>query len=291
MYPDTIEAVCECIETLVEEKILQKIPVYTMVTNMTVLTEKLLNLIKNYQIRLTVSIDGPEQINDKLRVYPDGSGTFKVVKNNLKQLAKNNIYPVMAEVTYTSLHSKEGYTYEQLKTYIKNEFNISNIFVGDCFGDTELAITKKELQDEKSETNYSYEYNILRALSNKKQLSSWKCLAGAEMLCLLADGKIYPCHLFLPLEEYCIGEFADNDWNFDKYNRAQKKLDKFSKKRCSCWARNFCESCPKLELLLSGKKHNCNSILEHTNRVLLKLAEKMETGEWDAYLKKVEEIK
>lgn len=248
-------------------------------------------MIKKYQIRLTVSIDGPEQINDKLRVYPDGGGTFKVVKNNLKQLAKNNIYPVMAEVTYTSLHSKEGYTYEQLKTYIKNEFKIPNIFVGDCFGDTEWAITKKELQDEKSETNYSYEYNILRTLSNKTQLSSWRCPAGAETLCLLSDGKIYPCHMFLPLEEYCTGEFTDNDWKFEKYGKAQEKLDKFSKNKCLCWARNFCEACPKIELMVSEQQHSCSLILEKTSRVLLKLAEKMEMGEWDTYLEKIKEIK
>ena len=48
-------------------------PKFTMVSNATLIDEKMAKIIAKYQIRVTVSVDGPQQVNDCLRIDRAGS--------------------------------------------------------------------------------------------------------------------------------------------------------------------------------------------------------------------------
>lgn len=66
-------------------------PLYTITTNLTLLTNEIISFFKEYGVKVGVSVDGPEEINDKLRVYVDGRGTFKKVHANYMRLVEAGI--------------------------------------------------------------------------------------------------------------------------------------------------------------------------------------------------------
>lgn len=57
-----------------------KVPNYTRVTNGVFIDEKMAKIIAKHNIRLTISIDGPSEIHDILRLDKNGNGTFERVK-------------------------------------------------------------------------------------------------------------------------------------------------------------------------------------------------------------------
>ena len=54
-------------------------------TNGTLLDDDALAFLTDYNVDLCISLDGPARIHDLQRVYPDGSGTFKDVVDNLNK--------------------------------------------------------------------------------------------------------------------------------------------------------------------------------------------------------------
>ncbi len=66
-------------------------PLYTMTTNLTLLTDEMISFFQEHDVKVGVSVDGPEEINDKLRVYVDGRGTFKKVHANYMRLVEAGI--------------------------------------------------------------------------------------------------------------------------------------------------------------------------------------------------------
>lgn len=66
-------------------------PVYRITTNLTLLTPEIIAFFAKYNFRVGVSVDGPKEINDILRVYRDGSGTYDDVVRNYKQLIENKV--------------------------------------------------------------------------------------------------------------------------------------------------------------------------------------------------------
>ena len=66
-------------------------PLYTMTTNLTLLTDEIISFFKEHDVKVGVSVDGPEEINDQLRVYANGRGTFKTVHANYMRLVEAGI--------------------------------------------------------------------------------------------------------------------------------------------------------------------------------------------------------
>lgn len=66
-------------------------PFYTITTNLTLLKDEILSFFAKYDFKVGVSVDGPEDVNDKLRVYLGGRGTFQDVTRNYKRLIEAGI--------------------------------------------------------------------------------------------------------------------------------------------------------------------------------------------------------
>lgn len=64
---------------------------FDMTTNLTLLDEGIVELIKKYNIEMQVTIDGPKYYHDKKRIYRDGRGTFDDIVKNLKWLHQNGL--------------------------------------------------------------------------------------------------------------------------------------------------------------------------------------------------------
>lgn len=64
---------------------------FDMTTNLTLLDDKMISLIKKYSIATQVTIDGPKYFHDKKRISRDGQGTFDIILGNLQRLKENGL--------------------------------------------------------------------------------------------------------------------------------------------------------------------------------------------------------
>ena len=64
-----------------------------ILSNGTLLTEKMVNCILSNNIRLMISLDGLEQYQDCQRHYSDGQGSFKTVSKAIKTAISNKLIP------------------------------------------------------------------------------------------------------------------------------------------------------------------------------------------------------
>lgn len=265
LLPDTIEAICEYIEKLYINKRILKMPNFCMVSNGVNVSDKMLNIIKKYQIKVTISLDGPKEINDQLRVFKDGCGTFDYVDRNIQRMIQSGIKPALIEVTYTKIHQKNNISEDDIHIYFKKKYHIENIMIADCDGNNQYAIKEGSLIEERLKkhenpllSNDSYSRADMISIISKLQRSDRfyvnKCNAGIRNLTLMPDGKIYPCHRYLPDKDnkYMMGRFIENKWDFSEYGSTLEnilKTDKLHNKNCKkCWTRYLCNQCPYVDI-------------------------------------------
>ncbi len=63
----------------------------SIITNGTLIDEKIVKLLKELNINIAISLDGPENINDLMRIKPDGSGSYHEIVSAINLLRKFNI--------------------------------------------------------------------------------------------------------------------------------------------------------------------------------------------------------
>ncbi len=76
---------------------------FSLTTNATLLTEQIADFLAEHRIGVTVSIDGDQELNDKMRVFHDGRGSYKVIVPKIKMLLeRHRTNSIGARVTLSS---------------------------------------------------------------------------------------------------------------------------------------------------------------------------------------------
>lgn len=102
-------------------KYLDNLIVKNGITNLVGYSEKICAVIAKYDIRLTISVDGPGEIHDLQRIFPNGSGSAELVFKNAK-LLKKNIDAI--EATYTINHVLADISLKDLRKYLSDTFDV-----------------------------------------------------------------------------------------------------------------------------------------------------------------------
>ena len=285
---DVIYEVCKCIEKMVLSKKLIKMPVFTMVTNGTLIDEEFARFAKRYDFRITVSIDGPKEIHDLLRPDIGGGGSYDRVHKGVACLKKCGIEPVLFEVTYTSLHERLGYTKDDIRRFLESEFNVDRILIANC--EEHPSIKSQELSYDQGVNDKEYFKNkigyreskrrIVRGLRNRCIKDS-SCDAGFGSIAMLPNGDLYPCHYFVNDQKYCLGKWINDKYSFMKYDDVKKRLLGVRKSKYSkcldCSNKALCTICPASMLLLPDEKvHSlCKQEILRQKKNLLKVVKEL----------------
>lgn len=86
-----IDYFCNLMKDKYEEKLILKIPKYTIVTNGTLLNEESLNILKKHGISVCVSVDGFKSTHNMYRLYSNFMETYDDVYANMIKLKDNNL--------------------------------------------------------------------------------------------------------------------------------------------------------------------------------------------------------
>ena len=80
---------------------------YNLTTNLTLLTDEILDYLIENKFRILVSLDGPGNNHDAKRVFPDGSGSFDIVCKNLRKIKEKNSDYFGEKVTFSTVFSPD----------------------------------------------------------------------------------------------------------------------------------------------------------------------------------------
>lgn len=236
MNSEAIEYLCRIMEKEFNNSLIK------MVSNLTLLDEKLIYILKNYPINLTVSLDGPKFLNDEQRLFKKSNkSVYEVVSDNLRLLDKKNIRINSIETTYTNSISKYM-SRKEVASYIFDNFdNIDTVQVCDEYETfSDLANTEyiffRDLDIDESDIEKLSYLNLKD--ENVGNYTNNICSAGRNMISIFSDGGIYPCHLFSKSMRPIASVFDETELIRDKYNEFIEKYDLFIKN-----IKGFCENC------------------------------------------------
>ena len=238
---------------------------FSLQSNIWLLTPEMVDLFKKYNIAISTSIDGPEDIND----YQRGEGYFKKTMDNYK-LAKDNGLDVNFVLTVTD-YSKD-FSDDLYDFFKDNQMNLKiHAALPSLRGDNAdpWALDQEEhgkllidwldkyLYDLDKFSIMDLDHIAKSALRRRGTLCTFADCIGTT-LAVGADGSIYPCYRFVGMDEYVLGNVANN-LSFDdlKTSDAWTKLQEFREyvgENCKkCRHLKYCEGgCPYNAIVSAG---------------------------------------
>lgn len=270
----------EAVKAIVEygrkrEKEANKVFRFTITTNGLMMNDEQLEFINREMKNVVLSIDGRKEVHDYMRPLPNGKGTYDRIVENFKRFAK-------------ARGDKEYYV---RGTYTKNNLDFSN----DIMHLYELGFDQISVEPVMADPKEPYaitegdlakifrEYEILAAkitdiLDSGKFINFFHfmidldqgpcaikrlrgCGSGNEYICIAPDGDIYPCHQFVGIEKYHMGNIFDGTFDLDIKNEFAS-AHVYSKPECrKCWAKFYCSGgCNANNYIYAGDIHNAHKL-------------------------------
>lgn len=227
-----------------------KIFKFELTTNGTFLNKDRLVFLCNHNVKLVVSIDGPEDITDYLR----GVGSHKIAYNIIKSAKEIGYKDIESSATFTKAHLEMGYNYNDIAEYFKSLEIASSISKVSINKESKLyiedTITREEyvkvVRDEimmiynnTPKILNPYLYAFLNSLIyGIKSFQFCDDLQTNYSLAYDYDGGLYNCFRLWGKKEY---EVKNNELINSKLSHINSKEN--IKKCKDCWARYLCKQC------------------------------------------------
>jgi len=228
---------------------------FNITTNGTMLTSPVRKFLAKNGFGVIFSIDGPRDIQDEMRPFKNGFGSYDAVSKNLKELTKEagNTGPEFSiRATFTRRHLDISRAALHLV-----ELGCLDISVEPAvLKHEELEIREQDLLELKEQYR-RFAHIYIDCIRNGRPFSFFhfrhvldqacratrnltQCGAGTGYLAVSSDGELYPCHRFVGKDEYLMGSVFDGIKRRDVqllFNSAHVN----NKKTClRCWARYIC---------------------------------------------------
>lgn len=227
---------------------------FTITTNGLLLDDDKIDFINKEMNNVVLSIDGRKEVNDKLRVRVDGTGCYdKIVPLYKKLVEKRGDKEYYVRGTFTKYNQDFS---DDVFALLDEGFD--QISVEPVVGDPSdpYALTEKELPqifreyDRLSKRILDYEktgkkFNFFHFMIDLDQgpcaIKRMRgCGCGNEYVAVTPDGDIYPCHQFVGMDNYKMGNVEDGTFN-PEMKKEFAAAHIYTKPDCrECWARFYC---------------------------------------------------
>lgn len=252
---------------------------FSMTTNATLINEEIRAFIKENNISITVSIDGDRDMNDANRFYANKHGIYDDIKNNISDIKTYMI--ARATIATPNLDVSKSIT------HLVEEFGFGSVAWAEAdnlLSDEDYKVVKKStlilidklerlIRDGQFELVKKY-HSFMNMLNkfNSDGIRSKGCGAGSNLMAVDIGGKIYPCHRFVGLEKFIVGDVMDDKKeNADFYSLVD--LGNFEKCQ-SCIAKSICgggcinENYYSTESINEPSENHCKFRVEIVDRML-----------------------
>lgn len=262
---------------------------YNIVTNLTLLTDEVLDFFEQYKLNISTSLDGIENVHNTNRHFANNENSYKIVLSAIEKIKTRNMYVGAIETTtrYTLDHPKD-----LVRTYTKLGFD--SIFIRaltplgkaaknwEKIGYTaeEFIAFYKKAVDELIQINKEGKYireahatifleKIRGNCVNYMELRS-PCGAGIGQIAYYADGSIFTCDEGRMLYEmgekaFYLGNVYENTYSELIGSRVCKAVCAASiletiPSCCDCVYQPYCGVCPVVSFAM------CKDVIEKQPR-------------------------
>ncbi len=258
---------------------------YSLTTNATLLTPRLIQFISENDIGVNISIDGDKELHDKMRLYRNGNPSFHVVANAISLFAENKKYLITALVTGT----KYAHNYLSHIRCIVN-MGIRTIYFSYVGGKSQYSETAADYTQSCRELDNLIAYsldqwlnggvnvypfcNIFKSIVTLAPIAPLWCSAGQNSMCIHKDGQVTPCYKFSTYQFGNINSACDVNKEIVQQFRSQ--IDSVHRVFCKhCWISQFCNGfCIKdYTTMLKISNTRCRLMRYFVKKSLLLLAE------------------
>ena len=226
---------------------------FTITTNGLLLDDEKIDFINREMSNVVLSIDGRKEVNDYFRVLANGKGCYDIILPKYQKLiAGRGDKEYYVRGTFTNKNKDFSKDVFALRDAGFDQISIEPV-VGE--GD-EYALTEKDLPEVFAE----YEKLAKEILDNEKKGNKFNffhfmldldqgpcaikrlrgCGCGNDYVAITPDGDIFPCHQFVGIDEYKMGNIDEGTFNQEMKDDFAK-AHVYSKPDCrECWAKFYC---------------------------------------------------
>jgi uncharacterized protein len=229
---------------------------FSLTTNATLLNETIVDFLSQHRIGVTVSIDGDQELNDKMRVFHDGRGSYSVIAPKIRELLKRHrTNSIGARVTLTSQVADVQRIYQHLTTelgfdsvgfspataspdrlYHIGTQKMDNIL--DSFA--KLAWEYRDYALEGKQHGFTNVSDTLKEL-NSGVSKAYPCGAGVGLLGVGTAGDISLCHRFVDSPVGKMGHVKNGGVDHEARGEFLSTHHIGARYDChTCWARPTC---------------------------------------------------
>ena len=221
---------------------------FTITTNGVLLNDEIMDFCNREMSNVVLSLDGRKEVNDRMRPFRNGNGSYDLIVPKFQKFAESRgtkDYFVRGTFTRNNLDfSKDVLHFADLgfkklsiepvvadpkEPYSIREEDLPKIM-------EEYDRLAKEFIKRKKEGRGFQFFHFMIDLNQgpcvAKRLSG--CGSGTEYLAVTPWGDFYPCHQFVGMEDFLLG-------NVDEGITNTKVRDEF--KLCNVYAREKCRDC------------------------------------------------
>lgn len=232
---------------------------FSLTTNGVLLTEPIVRYLHQNHCAILVSIDGPAEVHDRYRVFPDGQGTHRIVLEKLRMLRR-----LTGQAYVRATQTPQGPTVRQLCNYFMSLGATPPIVIGATMFTQDNNLDGALGSREEITRRITREYDEIRPLvyadlmagrtppqdcltDRFKRLNCTKpleyhyhCTACTSSTAVGPDGTLYPCHRYWPMRQYALGTARDG-YDLPRYVQLLRKYHQVVTSSCvGCWARFLC---------------------------------------------------
>ncbi len=228
---------------------------FTITTNGVLLDDDKIDFINREMSNVVLSIDGRKDVHDRMRPAINGKGSYDIILPKYKKLIENRSRDKDWYVRGTFTKYNLDFAEDVFSLY-EQGFDQISVEPVVCEAEYPYALTEADVPAVAAE----YERLAQRLLENDKAGKHFNffhcmidldqgpcaikrlrgCGCGNEYVAITPDGDIYPCHQFVGIEEYKMGNLDEGTFDMEMKQRfAETHI--YNKPSCrDCWAKFYC---------------------------------------------------
>ncbi|MBR4277504.1 MAG: thioether cross-link-forming SCIFF peptide maturase, partial [Lachnospiraceae bacterium] len=227
---------------------------FTLTTNGVLMNDEILEFANKEMGNIVLSIDGRKEVNDRMRPFRGGQGSYDIIVPKFKKVAdsRNQMnYYVRGTYTHYNLDFSEDVLH--LADLGFEQISVEPVVAQPT---DDYAIREEDIPKLKEE----YDKLAVEMLKRKKEgrpfnffhfmidLQGGPCVAkrlsgcgsGCEYLAVTPWGDFYPCHQFVGNEDFLMGNVDDGIVR-DDIRYEFKQCNVYAKEKCrKCFAKFYC---------------------------------------------------
>ncbi|MBD5136707.1 MAG: thioether cross-link-forming SCIFF peptide maturase [Lachnospiraceae bacterium] len=227
---------------------------FTLTTNGVLLDDEVMEFVNKEMSNVVMSLDGRKEVNDKMRPFRNGKGSYDLIVPKFKKMAdsrEQKDYYIRGTFTRNNLDfSKDVIEYADLgfkqmsiepvvagpeEPYSLKEEDIPKIL--EEYDKLALEYIKRK-KEGRGFNFFHFMIDLQQGPCVLKRMAG--CGSGTEYLAVTPWGDLYPCHQFVGQEEFLLGNVFDGITNTEVRDEF-KLCNVYAKEKCrDCFAKFYC---------------------------------------------------